>query len=273
MNEALASESEKKVLLSENLRQQYLQSMGIQTWFDPLLVMPEAEINSLSGKKSPNENISTDNVTVETRPQENTSELSVLSVKELPGNEVDNSLNDSLESLSIKISQCELCELHINRQQAISGEGNSEASIFIIIDAPISDSVSEHALLNVANKKMLQAMLQTIGYQISSIFITSLVKCRPAENQQPQTSEMICCDDHLSAQIKTIEPDVIIVLGECASQQLLVSQKSLTDLRLRDHKHFGIPVYASYHPEALFNSSETKRKVWADLLQIKQHLK
>ena len=115
-------------------------------------------------------------------------------------------------------------------------------------------------------------MLQAIGYSMSSTYITSLVKCRPPEQRLPQTSEMICCDDHLSAQIKLVQPDVIMVLGELACQQLLVSQKSLTDLRLRHHKHLGVPVYASYHPAELFNTPENKRKVWADLLQISKQL-
>jgi len=63
-----------------------------------------------------------------------------------------------------------------------------------------------------------------------------------------------------------------MVLGEKASQQLLVSQKSLADLRLRQHKYQGVPVYASFHPHELPDSATTKRKAWQDLLQIKSRL-
>jgi len=273
MTEKLATENKESLLLAENLRQQYLKSMGIQSWFDPSL---EAPVNkSVTAQLVLKETVEL--VVVDAFAQE-----SLAQVKNHQPESLQESVNpaeaiESLEALSVKISQCELCELHINRQQAISGEGDANAKVFIIIDAPIDDSwgdsASENALFNVADKQMLQAMLQAIGCQLSSVFITSLVKCMPPEQRAPQTSEMICCDDHLSAQIKLIQPGVILLLGEQASQQLLVSQKSLTDLRLRHHKHLGIAVYASYHPRDMFNSAQTKRKVWADLLQIKQHIK
>jgi len=263
-------ELENKSLLSEDLRQQYLKCMGIQSWFDLSL-----DVAELSAK-----NVLDDDGLVGDESQ--ASDLS----KNIPENiaaakanvlrsEVteEPAIHETLDLLSTKIAKCELCELHINRQQAISGEGSAEAKIFIIIDAPVLDVAGEHALLSTTNKQMIQAMLQAIGSTLASVFITSLVKCRPPENRAPQTSEMICCDDHLSAQINLVKPGVILVLGERASQQLLVSQKSLTDLRLRHHRHQGIPVYASYHPGELFGSSEAKRKVWADLLQIKQHIK
>jgi len=257
-----------KVLLPESVRQQYLKSMGIQTWFDPQLVLSKEqsilENNTLEENFQLENNLSSQATVVEINIPDNSS----------PNHNLENNLeNINLKTLAENISQCELCELHTHRKQAVSGEGDVQAKIFIIIDAPILDSVDEYALLNAASKQMLQAMLQTIGLSLSAIFISSLVKCQPAGNRAPQTSEMICCDEHLSAQIKLIQPDVIMVLGEAAAQQLLVSQKSLTDLRLRDHKHLGVPVYASYHPADLFNSSQTKRKVWADLLHIKQYLK
>ncbi|RDH84906.1 MAG: hypothetical protein DIZ80_05425 [endosymbiont of Galathealinum brachiosum] len=255
-------------VLSESLRCQYLNSMGIQTWFDPSLVVPQAEtvikqdeqseviqslnrvdVNSVSAPRS----VDSTHVINETKPP-------------------SEKTNNGLGVVTSRIEACEMCELHTVRKQAITGQGNVNAELFIVIDAPVKDINDENALLNIENKKMLQAMLQTIGYSLSSIYITSLVKCRPPEQRVPQTSEMICCDDHLSAQIKLVQPDVIMILGELASQQLLVSQKSLTDLRLRHHKHLGVPVYASYHPQELFNSSENKRKVWADLLQISKHL-
>lgn len=269
------SQLENTLPLPENLRQQYLKLMGIQTWFDPQLVIPAKQVVSekeVPAIEQPANEVSAEFAAEKNNAKETEANLIAQHVNASSENVTETSALKTLDALALKISQCELCELHTHRQQAISGEGDVNAKIFIIIDAPVLDSESENALLNAANKKMLQAMLQTIGLALSTVFISSLVKCRPPEDRAPQTSEMICCDDHLSAQIKLIQPDVIMVLGEGATQQLLVSQKSLTDLRLRDHKHLGIPVYASYHPEDLFNSSETKRKVWADLLQIKQHL-
>jgi len=269
--------------LPEDLRCQYLNVMGIQTWFDPEIkgVMPELVEKSVSEAETDlaqNQDISepaqlksvqlkSEKLKPEIPKIETADNQQAVYSEQVQANSVDN-----LADLNLKISQCELCELHTSRKQVVTGEGNENAKLFIITDAPVDDAEVENALLNINDKTMLQAMLQTINCSLPTVFISSLVKCRPPEQRSPQTSEMICCDDHLSAQIKLVKPNVILVMGELASQQLLVSQKSLTDLRLRQHKHLGIPVYASYHPAEMFNSSETKRKVWADLLQISNHI-
>ncbi|MCW9048541.1 MAG: uracil-DNA glycosylase [Gammaproteobacteria bacterium] len=264
--------------LPESLRCQYLKVMGIQTWFDPQLeaAMPElpavnvADVkteHAQNKKVSETPQLTPEKLITETSPTETVSQAQVTTSQQIQRSSVDN-----LDDLNLKISQCELCELHTSRKQVVTGEGDTGANLFIITDAPVDDSNAEYALLNINDKTMLQQMLQTINCSLSNVYISSLVKCRPPEQRSPQTSEMICCEDHLTAQIKLVKPSVILVMGELASQQLLVSQKSLTDLRLRQHKHLGIPVYASYHPAEMFDSSETKRKVWADLLQISNHI-
>lgn len=261
--------------LAENLRCQYLNSMGIQTWFDPLLVAPSSSVlpvQEVTARQTESQHAVPGTTQVDEPVQIKPEKIISDSIAITPPGSTQINPIDNIAAISISIEKCELCELHTARQQAVTGEGNVDAELFIIIDAPVKEIKDENALLSVEDKQMLQAMLQAIGYSISSAYITSLVKCRPPEQRAPYTSEMICCDEHLSAQIKQVQPDVIMVLGEQASQQLLVSQKGLTDLRLRQYKHLGIPVYASYHPGDLFNSSETKRKVWADLLQINKQL-
>ena len=267
--------------LPEDLRRQYLNAMGIQTWFDPALktlnpVLAEGNVKKVETNQSHKHDVAKP---AQAEPVQQKSEQLNASIVETNGvpqvESSQQSLKNSFENLAelnIHISQCELCELHTSRKQVVTGEGSEDAKLFIITDAPVDDTGVENALLDISDKAMLQAMLQTINCSLSTVYISSLVKCRPPERRSPQTSEMICCDDYLSAQIKLVKPSVILVMGELASQQLLVSQKSLTDLRLRQHKHYGIPVYASYHPAEMFNSSETKRKVWADLLQISNHI-
>jgi len=268
----------KSNVLAEDLRCQYLNVMGIQTWFDPELKGVEPELVEGHVQKPETDQLHKQDFS---EPAQLQSENPKPELSNLETNDVSQVVNskqsqinsvENLAELNLKISQCELCELHTSRNQVVTGEGSEDARLFIITDAPLDDTVIENALLDINDKAMLQAMLQTINCSLSTVFISSLVKCKPPERRSPQISEMICCDDHLSAQIKLVKPSVILVMGELASQQLLVSQKSLTDLRLRQHKHLGIPVYASYHPAEMFDSSDTKRKVWADLLQISNHI-
>jgi DNA polymerase len=253
--------------------------MGIQVWYDPAqpaLDMPGAEVETaqLQSTAAPAQ--------VSPTPAASPSVAASISAQDAqlpPSDHVaetpvsDQSLEQrqtALAQLNIQIEQCQLCELHASRAHAVCGEGDAGARLLIISDAPLSDRAQD-ALFDAAEKRLLQGMLQAIDLDLSQVYLTSLVKCMPPQ-RAPYTSEMICCDEHLSEQIKLIQPTAIMVLGEQASRQLLVSQKSLMDLRQRHHQHLGVPVYASYHPRDLLGSASHKRKVWQDLLQIKQRL-
>lgn len=264
-------------VLPEHIRQQYLSAMGIQAWYDPMLPVESAVENTSLEKILP-QNTPADVV----RPEQQPSQLlphpepplaepsGIIESEQKPvaepvtESEVRPSEN-SLSELAVRIDQCQLCELHVSRKLTVCGEGSANVSLMIITDAPAGD-----VLYSAENKAMLQQMLQAIHLDISDVYLTSLVKCPTPGQREPQTTEMICCDDHLSLQVKLIQPKVILVSGELASQQLLVSQKSLADLRLRQYQYQGIPVYASSHVQALFDCSATKRKVWQDLLQLKK---
>ena len=247
-------------VLPEVMRQQYLSAMGIQTWYDPTIELVPAEVSE------PGEHRLTQDIS------QNTHEKSPsAAVEDVHKTDEDRSIAE-LAALHISIEQCQLCELHASRKQSVAGDGNTEARLMVITDAPVNDSNGKNVLFKEKEKQLLQAMLYAIELDLPAVYLTSLVKCQPPEQRAPYTSEIICCDDHLSTQINLIKPDVILILGEHATQQLLVSQKSIADLRLRQHQHLGVPVYASYHPADLLNSSENKSKVWQDLLQLKKLL-
>lgn len=266
--------------LPETLRQQYLSAMGIQVWYDPscLASLPATPDYSAQAVATASSVVHTDKLNAKAEPSPGTLSakpeslqtpaLSVSHQSDIVG---EPQTPSTLSALNATMQQCTLCELHVSRQHVACGEGAESAQLMIISDAPVTDA-AEDALFKADEKRMLQAMLKSIGQDINTVYLTSLVKCRPPEQRAPFTSEMICCDDHLSQQIQLIQPAAIMILGEQASRQLLVSQKPLSDLRLRHHQHLDVPVYASYHPRDLFNSAETKRKVWQDLLQVKYQL-
>ena len=254
-----ANQKQTAIGLPEVLRQQYLSAMGIQTWFDPTLELIVSE-NLVQKIDTAEQNTVLDEKTLDTSSNEKSAVA------------LDTFKNDSFESCTSNIIQCQLCELHASGEQPMCGEGCAQADLLIVIDAPVKNENNQAVLFSDADKPMLLAMLNAIGQDLSSVYLTSLVKCKPPEDRVPYTSEVICCDEHLSLQIKLIQPKLILILGESASQQLLVSQKGLIDLRLRQHQHLGVPVYASYHPKECYSSIQVKRKVWQDLLQISKHL-
>jgi len=189
----------------ENERQQYLSAMGIQTWYDPALDVGQdvaqiektpAESESVASPSSQGDRVLTESSAQRVAEQQNNTISSPLNVQ--PGAADIRGSYDSLSDLSSSIEACELCELHTVRKQAITGEGSADARLMVIIDAPQAGA-QVNELLAPDNKSMLQSMLRTIGFNLSAVYLTSLVKCQPPEQRSPFTSEMVCCDDHLSA--------------------------------------------------------------------------
>ena len=176
------------------------------------------------------------------------------------------------QQLQQAVSQCQLCELHRTRTQTVFGVGNPQAALMVIGEAPGADEDRLGEPFVGRAGKLLDAMMQAIQLDRTKIYIANVLKCRPPDNRNPYTSEIVCCDAYLQRQIELVRPKVILALGRIAAHHLLVSQESLGKLRQQQHLYQGIPLVVSYHPAYLLRKPVDKRKSWQDLLHIKKLL-
>ena len=92
-----------------------------------------------------------------------------------------------------------------------------------------------------------------------------MVKCRPPASRNPSSEELRHCSAYLARQVALVQPKVIIAMGRFAQEVLPQSKDHLGSLRGREHAFEGVPVIATYHPNALLRTSADKAKAWADL--------
>jgi len=113
-----------------------------------------------------------------------------------------------------------------------------------------------------------------MGLKREGVFLTNILKCRPPENRAPLTSEVDACAPFLEEQIASIQPDLIIALGQNAAQHLLRTEDSLSRLRgeLQRRPQGGPPVLVTYHPTYLLQHPEQKRACWEDIQLGLRHL-
>lgn len=175
-------------------------------------------------------------------------------------------------SLQQAVSQCQLCELHATRTQTVFGAGNQSAQLLIIGEAPGEDEdrLGEPFLGHAG--QLLDAMLRAIQLDRQQVYIANVLKCRPPQNRDPHTSEIICCDGYLQRQIALIQPKLILAVGRVAAHHLLLTKNALGSLRGRLHRYNGIPLMVTYHPAYLLRTPADKGKAWVDLLQVKRLL-
>jgi len=180
----------------------------------------------------------------------------------------------NLPELQAQVAVCHACELSVNRSQTVFGSGDTHAQLLIIGEAPGAEEDQQGQPFVGAAGQLLSEMLYAIGLQRDQVYITNMVKCRPPDKRDPKKGEMRACEHFLRRQIELIGPELILVLGRVAAQNLLHSTDNLVSLRGKSYcfAETSIPLMVSYHPAYLLRTPKDKAMAWQDLIKVKAFL-
>lgn len=179
------------------------------------------------------------------------------------------------QQLKSRVRSCTGCELHSTRTQTVFGNGDENADLLVIGEAPGEEEDKQGEPFVGAAGQLLNAMLYAIGLNREQVYIANIVKCRPPGNRNPAKSEAAACRQYLDQQIELIQPKVILSAGGVSAHNLLFTDEAVGRLRQRPH-HYGkhnIPLVVTYHPAYLLRSPAEKAKVWLDLQKLTQLMK
>ena len=164
---------------------------------------------------------------------------------------------------------CTACELSGGRKHTVFGEGNPEADVVFIGEAPGADEDAQGEPFVGKSGQLLTKIIGAIGFAREDVFICNILKCRPPGNRDPLPGEVAACEPHLRRQLAILQPRLICCLGRVAAQTLLGTDTSLKRLRETVHFYAGIPVLATYHPAALLRNPDYKRDTWDDVRKLR----
>lgn len=116
---------------------------------------------------------------------------------------------------------CSRCDLHQSRKHICFGNGNHDADIMLIGEAPGEDEDKSGSVFVGESGALLSKILSAAGINRNDLFITNLVMCRPPENRNPMRIERESCFERLHAQIYTVDPMLIIPIGKAAMEALM----------------------------------------------------
>ncbi len=164
----------------------------------------------------------------------------------------------NLDELNNVIRNCKLCKLSISRINAVPGEGNPNASVLFIGEAPGATEDEMGRPFVGSAGKLLDELLKSIGLDREKVYITNLVKCRPPNNRDPEPDEISSCSPYLETQISLINPKIIVTLGKHSTIYMLkkvnISVTSISKVRGKFYKWNAILIFPTYHPAAaLYN--------------------
>lgn len=228
-------------------RLQYLEAMGIQAWV--------RRDSAASGRDEARETHSEENIPAPLVPR-----ASYL------GDARDGIAALDWTALQQRVQHCTLCsELAASRTQTVFGVGDRQAQWLVIGEAPGADEDAQGEPFVGRAGQLLNAMLQAIGLQREQVYIANVLKCRPPNNRDPKPDEAAHCEPYLQRQIALLQPQLILVVGRVAAQNLLKTDTPIGKLRGSVHRYNDIPLVVTYHPAYLLRSPGEKRKAWDDL--------
>lgn len=177
----------------------------------------------------------------------------------------------SVLSLEETILNCQKCPLAKTRTHAVPGEGDLNADLMFIGEAPGRDEDMQGKPFIGRAGQLLTKIIHAMKFQRDEVYITNIVKCRPPGNRNPLGTEMASCKHYLLAQIELINPKVIVTLGKVAASFFIRSSLGMTALRGDFYDFNNIKVMPTFHPSYLIRNEgnkKLKKMVWEDMKKV-----
>jgi DNA polymerase len=172
----------------------------------------------------------------------------------------------SLPAIRAELGDCQRCRLAGGRKTIVFGQGNPEAELMFIGEAPGADEDAQGlAFVGRAGQLLTDIIEKGMKLRRADVFIANVIKCRPPQNRNPEPDEILACQPFLEAQIRAIRPRVLVGLGKFGAQWLLKTAAPITRLRGTLGEYEGIPVMPTYHPAYLLRNAAGKKDVWEDM--------
>lgn len=196
-----------------------------------------------------------------------------MSVMHIPGHEHQQPREVMLEEIQNVLGNCQRCELGQTRTNIVFGVGNPHARVMFVGEGPgRNEDIKGEPFVGAAGHK-LDSLLSVAGLTRQEIYIANVVKCRPPGNRNPKPVEIEACSPFLREQIRSIWPDVIVCLGNFASQWVLKTDRGVTNLRGQLYQQGHFVVCPTFHPAACIYHSDWQPLLEEDLRRVGQWLR
>ncbi len=193
------------------------------------------------------------------------------SVTAFKEDEPDLTLPNTLKTLKKQAHECHLCQLSKSRTNVVFGEGNADANIMFVGEAPgASEDASGKPFVGRSGDLLTKMIENVLKLSREDVYISNIVKCRPRDNMEPTPTEAHTCQPYLLKQIELIKPKIIVALGATAYHYLSGDDSDISKIRGTLHKKDTYTLIPTYHPSYLLRNPSAKKEVFEDLKMIKE---
>lgn len=185
---------------------------------------------------------------------------------------------NTLAELEAALDRFELCPLKATATRLCFADGNPEAPLMLIGEAPGAEEDRQGKPFVGPSGQLLDRMLAAIGLDRRRVYITNTLYWRPPGNRSPTAAEIALCLPFLEQQIALLRPRLLVFVGGIAARVLLDLNEGVTKLRGRRFAYTPpggaepIPALVMLHPAYLLRQPLHKRLAWRDLLTLEAEL-
>lgn len=191
----------------------------------------------------------------------------------------------SLDEARAAARACVRCPLSTTRRQVVFGTGLATARLMVVGEGPSEADDASGAPFSGPSGRVLDAWLQALGLTRQQVWLTNIVRCRPAvaeggrlRNRPPRQSEMAACSLWMDAELALVRPAMVLCVGATAAKALIGRDFKITAdrgrwLTTRD----GTPALATYNPAYVLrlegdDRTRAEHEVLLDLASVKERL-
>lgn len=161
-----------------------------------------------------------------------------------------------------------------DERSLVLGEGNRHAGAALIGEAPgAQEDKAGRPFVGPAGR-LLNDLLQEVGLERDSVWVTNVVKCRPTEqkggrvkNRPPSRDEFDQFLPWLERELRLVKPQVLVCLGATAAKAIL----GKSSVRMGDIRGdwvegvLGIDTLVTYHPSYLLRRTTDRDERYDDM--------
>jgi len=162
---------------------------------------------------------------------------------------------EELNKIYEEIKVCTKCDLHKSRTNPVLGEGNINAKIMFIGEAPGEEEDKQGRPFVGRAGKLLTKCIENAGHIREEVYIANINKCRPPNNRTPTIEEQEACIPFLLRQIEIINPKVLCLLGATAYRGSIL-------------EFMGKKVYITYHPAYVLRNPKEEETFCQDIKNV-----
>jgi uracil-DNA glycosylase len=181
-----------------------------------------------------------------------------------------------IEELNRDIRKCKKCRLAETRLNALCGEGNLNARLMLIAQAPGEKEDREGKMFIGPSGKILDELLEEAGVSRSEIYITNLIKCMLPGYRKPKQDEIDTCSQYLDKEIELINPAFVVPLGYYATRYIsgkygipVLPKPEFNSVYSRIFLTYSRKVFPLQHPAAILHNDSVRGELIKNYRKLK----